>query len=112
MSYIDIDNVKVHITVNEKITKGNTGTNGLSEFHHVMMKMFPDADGSTTSFKTGEYQRFEFSHDMNKTFVEEMEDLEVTLWIQDIETKEIYNSRYLYEYCEHPYPSTYKCRKS
>ena len=104
MSYIDIDNVKVHITVNEKITKGNTGTNGLSEFHHVMMKMFPDADGSTTSFKTGEYQRFEFSHDMNKTFVEEMEDLEVTLWIQDIETKEIYNSRYLYEYCEHPYP--------
>ena len=106
MSYIDIDNVKVHITVNEKTTTGNfTYDYGLKEFHHVMMKMFPDAEGSTTSFKTGEHQRFEFTHDMNLTFVEEMKDLEVTMWIQDIETREIYNSRYLHEYCEHPYPA-------
>ena len=106
MSYIDIDNVKVHITVNEKTTTGNfTYDYGLKEFHHVMMKMFPDAEGSTTNFKTGEHQRFEFTHDMNLTFVEEMKDLEVTMWIQDIETREIYNSRYLHEYCEHPYPA-------
>ena len=106
MSYIDIDNVKVHITVNEKTTTGNfTYDYGLKEFHHVMMKMFPDAEGSTVDFKTGEHQRFEFTHDMNLTFVEEMKDLEVTMWIQDIETREIYNSRYLYEYCEHPYPA-------
>ncbi len=105
MSYIDIDNVKVHITVNEKTTTGNfTYDYGLKEFHHVMMKMFPDAEGSTTNFKTGEHQRFEFTHDMNLTFVEEMKDLEVTMWIQDIETREIYNSRYLHEYSEHPYP--------
>ncbi|MBQ5689271.1 MAG: T9SS type A sorting domain-containing protein, partial [Bacteroidales bacterium] len=56
------------------------------------------------NFKTGEHQRFEFTHDMNLTFVEEMKDLEVTMWIQDIETREIYNSRYLHEYSEHPYP--------
>ena len=105
MAYIDIDNVKVHITVNEKTTTGNyTYDYGLSEFHHVMMKMLPDAQGKTTNFKAGEYQRFEFSYDMSKTFVEEMEDLEVAVWIQDIETNEILNSRYLYEYCEHPYP--------
>jgi hypothetical protein len=105
MSYIDIENVKVHVSVNEKITTENIGDNGLKEFHHVMMKMFPDAEGSTASFKTGEHQRFEFTHDMNLTFVEEMEDLEIAVWIQDIETREIYNSRYLYEYCEHPYPA-------
>ena len=106
MSYVDIDNVKVHITVNEKTTTGNfTQDYGLKEFHHVMMKMFPDAEGSTVNFKTGEHQRFEFNYDMSKTFVEEMKDLEVALWIQDIETKEIYNSRYLHEYCEHPYPA-------
>ncbi|MBQ5689329.1 MAG: hypothetical protein IIV21_05120, partial [Bacteroidales bacterium] len=76
MSYIDIDNVKVHITVNEKTTTGNfTYDYGLKEFHHVMMKMFPDAEGSTVDFKTGEHQRFEFTHDMNLTFVEEMKDL-------------------------------------
>ena len=105
MSYTDINNVKVHITVNEKTTTENyTYDYGLSEFHHVMMKMFPNAEGSTTNFKAYEYQRFEFSHDMNLTFVEELEDLEVAVWIQDIETKEIYNSRYLHEYIEHPYP--------
>ena len=105
MSYIDIDNVKVHVTVNEKTTtKNKTYDFGLDEFHHVMMGMFPDADGSTTNFKTGERQRFEFSHDMSTTFVEEIKDLEVTLWIQDIDTREIFNSRYLHEYCEHPYP--------
>ena len=104
MSYIDINNVKVHFSINEKITTGNTGSNGLKEFHHIMMKMFPDAQGSTANFKAGEYQRFEFSYDMSNTFVEEIEDLEVAVWIQDIDTKEILNSRYLYEYCEHPYP--------
>ena len=104
MSYIDMNNVKVHFSINEKITTENTGSNGLKEFHHIMMKMFPDAQGNTANFKAGEYQRFEYSYDMSNTFVEEIEDLEVAVWIQDIDTKEILNSRYLYDYCEHPYP--------
>ena len=106
MSYVDINNVKVHFTVNEKTTTKNfTYDYGLYEFHHVMMKMFPNAEGSTANFKTGELQHFEFSHDMSKTFTEEIEDLEVTVWVQDIDTREILNSRYLHEYCEHPYPA-------
>ena len=105
MSYIDINNVKVHVSVNEKTTTDNfTYDYGLKEFHHVMMKMFPNAEGATIDFKAGEYQRFEFTHDMSNTFNEEIEDLEIAVWIQDIDTKEILNSRYLYEYCEHPYP--------
>ena len=106
MSYIDINNVKVYLTVNEKTTTGNfTYDYGLSEFHHVMMKMFPDAKGNITDFKTGEYQRFEYTHDMSTTFMEDINDLEVTAFIQDVDTKEILNSRYLYEYTEHPYPA-------
>ena len=105
MPYVDYNNVKVHISVNEKITTGNTGSNGLKEFHHIMMKMFPDAQGCTTSLKAGEQQRFEFTYDMSNTFVEDINDLEVAVWIQDIETKEIFNSNYLYEYQEHPYPA-------
>ena len=103
MPYVNLSNVKVHISVNEKITTENIGTNGLKEFHHIMMKMFPNAEGSATDFVAGEAQRFEFTYDMSKTFVEEMNDLEVAVWIQDIDTKEIYNSNYLYEYTEHPY---------
>lgn len=37
--------------------------------------------------------------------MEEINDLEVAVWIQDINTKEVYNSQYLYEYTEHPYPA-------
>ena len=105
MSYVDLSNVTVYVSVNEKITTGNTGSNGLTEFHHVMMKMLPDAKGSVTDFEAGEYQHFEFSHDMSKTFVEEFNDLEVAVWVQDNDTKEIYNSGYLYEYVDYPSPA-------
>ena len=105
MSYVDLSDVTVYVSVNEKMTTGNTGSNGLTEFHHVMMKMLPDAKGSVTDFEAGEYQHFEFSHDMSKTFVEELDDLEVAVWIQDNDTKEIYNSNYLYEYVDYPSPA-------
>jgi hypothetical protein len=41
---------------------------------------------------------------MNETFMEELNDLEVAAWIQDYESFVIYNSNYMYEYTEHPYP--------
>ena len=80
------------------------GGNGEKEWHHVMMKMLPDAEGNITTLKAGEYQRFEFTYDMEATFMEEADDLEVAVWIQNYDTKEIFNSHYLYEYTEHPYP--------
>ena len=104
LSYVDLSNVTVNISVNEKMTTGNVGSNGLTEFHHVMMKMLPDSKGSVTDFEAGEYQHFEFSHDMSKTFVEDINDLEVAVWVQDNDTKEIYNSGYLYEYVDYPSP--------
>jgi hypothetical protein len=41
---------------------------------------------------------------MEKSFMEEINDLEVALWLQNYETKEVYNSRFAYEYSEHCYP--------
>jgi hypothetical protein len=41
---------------------------------------------------------------MSLTNVEELNDLEVALWIQDPETKEIYNSSFAYAYTNHCYP--------
>lgn len=67
------------------------------------MKMITGSQGSPISFVEGEAQHFEYTYDMALTHMEEIDDLEVSVWIQDYETKEIYNSRFLYEYTEHPY---------
>lgn len=104
MSYIELKDAKVYVAVNEKTTTGNVGSNGEYEFHHIMMKMLDNANGNDYSVKAGEYQRFQFTYDMSQTHVEEMSDLEVAVWVQNYETKEIYNSHFLNEYTVHNYP--------
>ena len=37
--------------------------------------------------------------------MEEIDDLEVAVWVQNYESKEMYNSSFLYEYSEHLYPA-------
>jgi hypothetical protein len=104
MPYITTS-ARVFVSVNEKVTYGNVGTNGETEFHHIFMKMLPDAEGTTVDFTSGELTRLEFTHDMSETFVEEMDDLEVSIWVQNYDTKQVFNSRFAYEYTdEHPYP--------
>ena len=104
MPYVDAD-ARIYISVNEKETHGNVGSNGETSFHHIFMKMLPDAQGSTVNFTSCELQRLEFTQDMSGTHVEEMSDLEVSIWVQNHSSKEIFNSRFAYEYTEvHPYP--------
>ena len=105
MSYINMQDVKVFFTVNEKSTTGNASTNGLTEFHHVVMKMLGGAEGFKSNLYAGQSQRYEFSYDMSETNMEEMNDLEVAAWIQTYDTKEVHNSSFLYEYTDHPYPA-------
>ena len=104
MTYFNVENIKAYVSVNEKTTTKNTGSNGETEFHHVMMKMLNDDKGTNLDIKAGEYKRLEFSYDMSNTNVEDINDLEVALWLQDDETKEIFNSHYAYEYTDHCYP--------
>lgn len=104
MPYINV-NARVYVSVNEKETHGNVGSNGETTFHHVFMKMLPNAQGSTIDFVAGELQRLEFTQDLSATHVEEMSDLEVAIWVQNHGTKEIFNSHYAYDYSDiHPYP--------
>ena len=104
MPYIDVD-ARVYISVNEKVTTGNVGTNGETSFHHVFMKMLPNGQGSSVAFTASEIQRLEFAQDMSSTYVEEMNDLEVSIWVQNYGSKYVYNSRFAYEYTNiHPYP--------
>jgi hypothetical protein len=104
MPYIDA-NARVYISVNEKETHNNVGGNGETVFHHIFMKMLPNAQGSEVDFVSGELQHLEFTQDMSGTHVEEMSDLEVSIWVQNYASKEIFNSRFAYEYTNvHPYP--------
>ena len=104
VSYIDIPNVRVFATVNEKTTTGNVGSNGMTEFHHILMNMLSGVEGVEANFEAGKYQRYEFTLDMETTNMEEIEDLEVAVWIQNYESKEVHNSRFLNEYTAHLYP--------
>ena len=68
------------------------------------MKMLPNASGNTLTINAGEYERLEFDVDLSSTHVEETNDLEVAVWLQQYNTKDVYNSHFLYEYTTHPYP--------
>ena len=104
MPYFDTE-ARVFVSVNEKVTTGNVGTNGETSFHHVFMKMMPNGQGSTIAFTATELQRLEFTQNMGATFVEEMSDLEVSIWVQNYGSKYVYNSHFAYEYTDvHPYP--------
>ncbi len=104
-SYTNIKNVATYIAVNEKATTQNIGSNGETEFHHILMKLLGSANGNKLNLESGKYQRLEFTFDMDTTFMEELNDLEVAIWAQNPSTKEIYNSRFAYDYCDHVYPA-------
>ena len=104
MPYVDVE-ARVYVSVNEKVTTGNVGTNGETSFHHVFMKMLPNAEGTTFAFTAAEMQRLEFTQNLSGTHVEEMSDPEVSIWVQNYGSKYVYNSHFAYEYTDiHPYP--------
>ena len=105
MAYAYIENVRAFVAVSEKTTTNNLGNDEETQYHHVMMKMLEDADGNEiTSINAGEYHRLELSCDMSSTFVEDMNDLEVVMWLQNYDTKEVFNSNFAYGYTEHCNP--------
>jgi hypothetical protein len=96
MSHIGGEAV-AYIVVFENVTTGNTGSNGETEFHHVMMKMIPDANGTVVNLVDGEVTSVEGSADMSLTFVEEMDDLGVAVIVQEASSKMIFQSAYSVE---------------
>jgi hypothetical protein len=80
-----------HIAVVEKVTTGNVGSNGETEFHNVLMKMLPNGNGTSVELTQGLDYSYSESYDMSTTFVEEMDDLEVIVFLQ-ADDKEIMQS--------------------
>jgi len=92
MPYLTSDEFTVHIVVIEKETTGNVGNNGETSFKKVMMKMLPDADGTAASFTAGVNTDIIESYDMSTTFVEEMSDLAVAIFVQNNNTLEVFQA--------------------
>lgn len=107
MSYGALTNATLYVIVNEKVTYNNVGSNGETEFHHVMMKFLPDVQGTVLNLTAGENQHLEFTANLTSTHIEEFDDLEVSAFVQDYSTKYVYNSHFLYEYSTiHPFAPT------
>ncbi|PLX12561.1 MAG: hypothetical protein C0598_05760 [Marinilabiliales bacterium] len=94
ISFANTSSMKVHNVVIEKITTENASTNGETEFEHVMMKMFPNGNGTSQSFTSGVPVQFTYSYDMSTTNVEEFDDLMLVVFIQDPSTKQVYQAAY------------------
>jgi hypothetical protein len=94
LPYANFNNCRIHLVVFEYITTGNVGTNGETQFHHVMMKMVPDANG--TSVNLTERVPFVLNQNVNLsgTHIEEWNDLGVAVILQNYTTKEVYQSAY------------------
>ena len=88
----DISNGLLYIALCEKKTTKNASTNGEKEFHHVMMKMAPNASGKSITLKANTPVTTTETASLSGTHIEEMSDLEVAVWVQVSGTKEVLNS--------------------
>ncbi len=87
-------NYKIHVAVVEKLTTGNVATNGETSFKNVMMKMLPDPQGTSVSFTHDVATTHTLQADLTGLFIEDMNDLDVVVFIQDQTTKAVMQSRY------------------
>jgi hypothetical protein len=89
-------NLRYHVVVTEKETKNNTGSNGETEFFHVMMDMLPNLNGTTlTSLNAGTSTNVRLTSPMSLDNVEEDTDLRVVVFVQDMTTRRVLQSDWL-----------------
>ena len=97
LPYGVFQNYVLHVAIFEFLTTQNVGNNGETEFEHVMMKMVPDAYGTTVNLQDREPFTFTETVDLAGTNVEEWDDLGVVVWLQEEITQEVYQSTYSVE---------------
>ncbi len=104
------DDLRLFVAIKENITENNIGTNGQTTFKAVLKKFVPDELGTpldplTAGILTGHSfsYTFEGEYDADTTgaapvdhasahTVEELDDLDVVVWVQDMATWEVFNS--------------------
>ena len=85
--------IRLLTAVVERLTTGNASTNGETEFHQVMMTILPTSSGQLIGpLSAGQSLSYPFTADMSSTFVEEMNDLAVVAWVEEIAPKRVLQS--------------------
>lgn len=97
LPFATFNDFRAHIIVIENMTTGNVSTNGETEFHHVMMKMMPNANGTVMNVVDREPVSVTETFDLLNTNVEEYDDLSVVVLFQDFTSAEIFQSAYSVE---------------
>ena len=87
-------NFVVQAVVIEKTTTGNVASNGETSFKNVSMKMAPNANGTNHTFQDGVTVTNSITTSLSGTFIEQMTDLDVVVFIQNPTTKEVFQSYY------------------
>ncbi|MFC2107273.1 T9SS type A sorting domain-containing protein [Bacteroidota bacterium] len=90
--FINIQDAVVYIAVTEKTTYGNVQNNGETEFYNILMAMLPSMDGISITANAGEIIQISETKDLSGTHIEEIDDLEVVVYLQDNITKEVFQS--------------------
>ena len=88
---------RVFAAVVEGTTYNNIASNGETEFNEVFMKMLPSATGQTVNFVYNQPVTTTLSADLTGTFIEEMTDLKVVVFIQDYSNKNVMQAKYATE---------------
>ncbi|NPA43134.1 MAG: hypothetical protein GXO27_03790 [Chlorobi bacterium] len=89
--YID-GQYSVRIAVVERETTGNATSNGETRFFNVMMKMVPDPAGTQVTVTDGTPFEVRAQASLAGTHIEEYDDLEIVVFIQDDQTKFVFQS--------------------
>ncbi len=89
-----LTNPVLHAIVFEETTTGNVRTNGETSFQHVMMKMVPDSTGTPATLTDRIPFTIDKTIDLSATHVESYFDLGVVLFIQDYQSKQVFQSNY------------------
>jgi len=88
---------KLYVAVVEKLTTANATSNGETSFKNVMMKMLPDANGTSINFTNDVPASNTLQATLTGLHIEEMTDLDVIVFIQNPTTKAIMQSAYATE---------------
>lgn len=94
--YVTSGNLILHAAVVERETFGNALSNGETSFKYVMMKMLPNASGTTVNFTDGVPYNLTLTQNLAGLKVEQYNDLMLVVFIQNDENKEIMQSKMVY----------------
>lgn len=82
----------IFAVITEKTTTKNSGGNGEKEFHYVAMDLPTTGAGELVDFEANKAKDFNYTVNLAQTNMEEITDLEVVCFVQDLATKKIFQS--------------------